>query len=141
MLRGSVYSPKTLRAAMKYYESKKKDYIDIIVAKTGLNPERTIKSLNAKEFKSFWEAIEFVEEWGEGEEELIPKWIISGVHKKRGVIFEYFVQKTRESVWVKKEEAISLANEGRIHAVVVHIKNKGAYLRPEYGAKPFELIT
>src|SRR5262249_23689099 len=45
MLKGSVYSPKTLRAAMEYYEPKKKDYIDIIVQRTGLDPNRTIVSL------------------------------------------------------------------------------------------------
>lgn len=141
MLRGSVYSPKTLRAAMEYYESKKKDYIDIIVARTGLDPERTIKSLNDKEFESFWKAIEFVEDWTEGEEEFIPKWIISGVHKKRGVIFEYFVQTPKDSVWFKKEDAISLADQGKLHAIVVHLKQGGAYLRPEYGAKPFPILT
>ncbi len=93
MLRGSVYSPKTLRAAMLYYEPKKKNYIDIIVDRTGLDPNRTIKSLSDKEFDSFWKAVEFVEKWEEGDEEFIEKWIISGVH------------------------------------------------RPEYGTKPFELIT
>lgn len=141
MLRGSVYSPKTLRAAIKYYESKKKDYIDIIVARTDLDPERTIKSLNDKEFESFWKAIEFVEDWTVGEEEFIPKWIISGVHKKRGIIFEYFIQKLKGSIWLNKEETISLANEERLHAIVVHLKNGGTYLRPEYGTKPFEIIT
>ena len=85
MLRGSVYSPMTLRAALRYYEPKKKDYIDIVAKRTGLNPERTIKSLNNNEFESFWKAIEFVEDWTEGEEEFIEKWIISGVHKKTGL--------------------------------------------------------
>lgn len=141
MLKGSVYSPMTLRAAMEYYERKKIDYIDIIVDRTGLIPERTIKSLSDKEFESFWKAIEFVEDWTEGEEEFILKWIISGVRKKRGIIFEYFVQKAKEGVWLKKEEAIVLANEGRLHAIVVHLKNGTSYLRPEHGVKPFELLT
>jgi hypothetical protein len=140
MLRGSVYSLKTLRAAMQYYERKKKDYIDIIVARTGLDPERTIKSLTDLEFESFWKAIEFVEKWIEGEEDFIEKWIIAGVHKQRGTIFEYYVRNQHESVWVKKEEAIALATEGRLHAVVVHLKTGTTYLRPEHGAKPFELI-
>ena len=141
MLKGSVYSPKTLRAAMLYYEPKKKDYIDIIADKTGLDPERPIKSLNDKEFESFWRAIEFVEDWTEGEEDFIEKWIISGVHKKRGIIFEYFVQKSQRSLWLKKEEAISLGHEGKLHAIIVHLKNGTTYLRPEHGTKPFELIT
>lgn len=65
MLKGSVY-----------YEPKNKDYIDIIVSRTKLDPERTIKSLNDKEFDSFWRAIEFVEDWIEGEEDFIPRGII-----------------------------------------------------------------
>lgn len=140
MLRGSVYSPKTLRAAIAYYEPKKKDYIDIIVARTGLDPERTIKSLTDSEFGSFWNAIEFVEKWIEGEEDFIEKWIIAGVHKQRGTIFEYCVRNHKENVWVKKEETVTLATEGRLHAVIVHLKNGTTYLRSERGAKPFELI-
>jgi hypothetical protein len=140
MLRGSVYSPMTLRAALQYYEPKKKNYIDIVARRTGLSPERTIKSLDNHEFESFWEAIEFVDEWTEGEEELIEKWIISGVHKKNGVIFECLVQDPRGSFWLRKEDAISLVNEGGLHAIIVHLKNGTCYLRPEHGAKPFELI-
>lgn len=141
MLKGSIYSPKTLRAAMEYYEPKKKDYIDIIARRTGLNPERTIKSLNDKEFDGFWKAIEFVERWEEGREDFIDKQFISGVHKKRGVIFEYFVQNIQGGAWLKKGEAISLAQSGRLHAVVVHLQNGTTYLRPEYGARSFELSS
>ncbi len=140
MLRGSVYSPKTLRAAMLYYEPKKKDYIDIIVEKTGLDPERTIKTLTDAEFKSFWQAIEEVEKWENGDEEFIEKWIISGVHKTKGTITEYFVKKSDESVWLSKNDAISLTNKGRLHAIVVHLKNGSNYLRPEYSSKPFKLL-
>jgi hypothetical protein len=141
MLRGSVYSPKTLRAAMEYYEKKKKDYIDIIVARTGLNPERTIKSLNDKEFESFWKAIEFVEDWTEGESDFIPKWIISGVHKKRGVITEYLVCINKESTWLPKQEAIKWTMESKLHATLVHMKNGNHYLRPEHGQHSFIVIT
>ena len=140
MLKGSVYSPMTLRAALQHYEPKKKNYIDIVAKKTGLNPERTINSLDKNEFESFWKAIEFVEEWTEGEKEFFEKWIISGVHKKRGVVFEYLVRKPREDFWLHKENAISLANEGKLRAVIVHLKNGTCYLRPERDAKPFESI-
>lgn len=141
MMRGSVYSPMTLRVAMVHFESERKDYIDIIVARTGLHPERTIESLSDKEFHSFWQAIEFVERWEEGVSTFIEKWIISGVHKRRGVICEYCIRKPTESVWLKKDSALALANEGRLHTVIVHVKNGSAYLRPEHSAKPFELIT
>lgn len=141
MLKGSVYSPLTLKAALQRYEPGKKDYIDIVADKAGLHPERTIKSLNDKEFKRFWQAIEFVENWGVGKEDFIERWIISGVHKKRGVIFEYCVKKPPTSSWLKKEETIKLANEGRLHVVIVHLKNGTTYLRPKYGARPFQLVT
>jgi hypothetical protein len=141
MLKGSVYSSKTLRKALAYYEPHKKDYIDIIVQKTGLNPERKISSLNDKEFESFWKAIEFVEGWTVGRKDFIEKWIISGVHKKRGTIFEYCVQKGEKRLWIKKEKALLLADEGKLHVSVVHMKNGSSYLRPERGSKSFQLIT
>ena len=141
MLRGSVYSPLTLRAAMKRYDSTNPNYIDEIVKITKFDPERTIKSLNDKEFEMFWKAIEFVEKWREGTEDFIEKWIISGVHKKRGVIVEYLVHKSPKDVWITKEQAIQFATEGRLHAVIVHLKNGTNYLRPEYRAKPFEIIV
>ncbi len=141
MLKGSVYSPLTLRAAMKRYEEKKKDYIDIIVSKTGFDPERTVKSLNKKEFKMFWQAIEETEDWKVGRENFIPKWYITGVHKKRGVIYEYLVQKEKKAVWVLKVDAVKMGEEGRLHAVVVHLKNNRAYLRPEYGTKSFQIVV
>ncbi|MBP9841076.1 MAG: hypothetical protein KBC64_01470 [Simkaniaceae bacterium] len=141
MLKGSVYSPLTLREAMLRYDKKKKDYIDIIAKRTGLNPERIIKSLDDNEFESFWKAIEHVESWVEGKEDFIPKWIISGVHKKRGTIFEYLIQTAQGALWLKKEETILLATEGKLHAIVVHLKNGTMYLRPEHRSAPFELVT
>lgn len=141
MLKGSVYSPLTLRAALKRYEPGKRDYIDIVVERTGLDPNRTIRSLDDKEFKSFWQTIEFVEKWEAGREDFIERWYISGVHKKRGTIFEYRVEKPQGNSWLDKVETIALADEGRLHVVIVHLKNGTIYLRPEYGAKPFQVIT
>jgi hypothetical protein len=66
MLKGSKYSPKTLREAMIYYDKNNPNYINIIVSKTGFDPERKVKSLNDKEFEKFWLAIEETEKWEEG---------------------------------------------------------------------------
>lgn len=85
-------------------------YIDEIVKITKLDPERTIKSLNDKEFDLFWRAIEQIEKWTVGEEDFIEKGIISGVHKKRGVIFDYLVQKSHESHWVDKRRSNHFSN-------------------------------
>lgn len=140
MLKGKIYSPLTLRVAIKRYDGTNPKYIDQIVAITGLDPERSIKSLNEDEFAVFWKAIEKIERWEVGREEFIEKWHISGVHKKRGVITEYLLKKNGGPVWVSKENALNLAEEGRVHAVVVHLKTGQTYLRTEFGSKPFESI-
>lgn len=141
MLKGSKYFHLTLRQAIKRYDGTNPKYIDEIVSITGFDPERKICSLNDKEFEKFWKAIEQVEKWGVGREDFIERWYISGVHKKRGVITDYLVKKRGASNWVSKLDALKLAAEYRLHAVVVHLKNGTKYLRPEHGAKPFILIT
>ena len=42
--------------------------------------------------------------------------------------------------WLSKAAAIALAEEGRLHAIVVHTK-KGAYLRPEYHHTTFKTLV
>jgi hypothetical protein len=137
MLKGGIYSPLTLREAMKRYDSTNPKYIDTIVEKTGFDPERKVKSLNDKEFEKFWWAIEDTEKWKVGREDFIEKWVITGVHLKRGVISEYCIRQNGNDVWISKQEAINLAQEYRIHAIVVHCLNGTIYLRPEYHAKRF----
>jgi len=137
MLKGKIYSPLTLRAAIKRYDSTNPKYIDEIVKITGFNSERTIQSLSSKEFEAFWKAIEQVELWEVGREDLIEKWYISAVHKKRGVITEYLVKKGKSLEWISKKDALELAEEGRLHATLVHLKTGCIYLRPEFGSKPF----
>lgn len=143
MLQGSKYFHLTLENASKRYVKKDPDHIHKIIklTKNRLTADRTIKSLTKEEFEIYWKAIEENEGWEVGEEEPIPRWIISGVHKKKGAITEYLIVKEKGSFWVSKADAIQLALEERIHATVVHLKNGTVYLRPEYGLKPFELIT
>jgi hypothetical protein len=140
LLKGSVYAPLTLRAAMKRYDCTNPKYIDEIVKITKFDPERTIKSLNNEEFEIFWKAIEQIEKWEVGEEIFIEKWVISGVHKKHNIITEYLVNCGIESTWFPKQDAIKLAVEGRLHAIIVHLKTGIMYLRPEFKTAPFELI-
>jgi hypothetical protein len=137
MLKGGIYSPLTLRAAMQRYDGLNPNYINIIVDKTGFDPERTIKSLNAQEFESFWRAIETTEKWRVGKEDFIEKWVITAVHMKRGVIYQYCVRQNGHDVWVSKQEAIALAQEWRLHAILVHCPNGTMYLRPEFHGKRF----
>jgi len=141
MLRGSQYSPLSLRAAMKRYDKQNPNYINQIVSITDFDPERTIKSLNDKEFEIFWKAIEHIEKWEVGREDFIEKWYISGVHKKHGIITEYLVQRGTTKIWLSKEESIKLSKENRLHATLVHRKKGSIFLRPEYHQNSFELIT
>ena len=140
MLRGSKYSPLTLRAAIKRYDKTNPLYIDEIVKITKFDPERTIKSLDEKEFAMFWRAIEQIENWEVGDDDFIEKWIISGVHKRKGVVTEYLIKKPECDEWALKDRALKLSAEGRLHAVIVHLKNGTTFLRPEYGSSPFKLF-
>lgn len=139
MLKGGIYSPLTLRAGIKRYDGTNPKYIDEVVTITRFDPERTIKSLNDKEFEMFWKAIEKVEKWLVGREDFIEKWYITGVHKKRGVITEYLVEKNEGPTWVSKEQALKFALEGRLHVTLVHMRDGRIFLRPEFGSKSFEL--
>jgi hypothetical protein len=58
------------------------------------------------------------------------------MNKKR-VISEYLVQGIKGERWLLKDAAIAMAEEGCLHAIVVHAKN-GNYLRPEHGSKSFK---
>lgn len=49
----------------------------------------------------------------------------------------YLVKDQKQEQWYLKDSAIAMAEDGRLHAIVVHAKT-GAYLRPEHGAKSFK---
>src|SRR3990167_7628789 len=63
MLKGSKYSPRTLKEASEVYVRSDRDHVKKITKITGLAPARTIKSLSKKEFEVYWKAIEQVEGW------------------------------------------------------------------------------
>lgn len=84
-----------------------------------------------------WKAIEENGGWIVGRELFVDRWYITGVHKKREVIYEYCIQKNGHDIWLPKSEAISMAVSYQLHAIVVHMKNGSCYLRPEYHAPSF----
>jgi hypothetical protein len=141
MLRGSKYRDLSLKEASIRYVKEDPDHIHKIVKLSKLNPDRIIKSLAPNEFESYWKAIEQNERWLVGREDFIDKWYITGVHRKRGVIFEYCVRQGREEVWVSKPEAIVMAGSNRLHAIVVHMRNGSSYLRPEYHSVTFSSLV
>lgn len=71
-----------------------------IAKMSNLDANRKISSLSNEEFERYWKAIEKNESWEVGEEDFIKKEYISGVHKKRGVIVEYLIQRGDKSILV-----------------------------------------
>jgi hypothetical protein len=141
MLKGRIYSPLSLKDAIYKYDSTNPKYIDEIVKITKLDSECSIKSLSDCEFEMFWKAIEKIERWTIGREDFIEKWYITAVHKKYGVITEYFVKKNKSYEWISKKEAIQFAIDGKLHVTIVHLKTGKFYLRPEFGFKSFEQVS
>lgn len=100
--------------------------------------DRTIRSLNDEEYEKLLDAMKKHEGWREGREEYIEMKKILGIHfSKKRVITEFLVGDSKASVWISKQQAIALAEEGRLQAIVVHTK-LGVYLRPEYHGMPFK---
>lgn len=141
MLKGSKYFHLTLREASERYVKEDPDHIRKIVKLSKLNPDRTINSLNTQEFEIYWRAIEKNEGWKIGREDPIPKEYITGVHRKRGTIYEYRISRNGKETWLSKSDAIALAEAGRLHAIVIHLQNGSCYLRPEHHAKSFSSMV
>jgi len=137
MLGGKTWGAKTLRKASKDYTPDNLGHIDSIVQETGFDPERKISSLNPVEFEKYWKAIEKIEKWKTGQETPVDKYYITGVHMHGGTIQEYCIRKNGADVWITKQQAISLAQNWQLHAIIVHGSNGIVYLRPEYKAKRF----
>ena len=140
MLRGSKYFHLTLRQASKRYIKRDPDHINKIQKLSGLNPDRTINSLNTHEFERYWRAIEQNENWERGHDDFIDKQYITGVRIKHGIIFEYLTRQNGQDIWLSKSDAILLAESHQLHAIVVHMKSGSCYLRPEYHTQPFSSL-
>jgi hypothetical protein len=141
MLRGSQYFHLTLREVSQRYVKKDPDHIYKVTKISKLDPDRTVKSLSNEEFERYWKAIEQNENWDVGREDPIPRSYISGIHKKCGAIYEYRIVQEGKEFWLSKNDAVTLAKSGGLHAIIVHLKNGSCYLRPEYHAQPFSSMV
>jgi len=106
-------------------------YRDFFRESTKLDMSRTIQSLTADEFNILIKKMENYEGWHpwiEGEE-YIPIQKVVGVKKINHRITDYLVLNYSEKKWISREEAINLAENQKLRAVVVHNK-KHTYLRP-----------
>jgi hypothetical protein len=107
---------------------------------TKFDMDRTIRSLNDEEYEKLLDAMKKHEGWKEGKEEYIEVKKILGIHiNKKCVIIEFLIGDSVSNIWISKEDAIALAEEGRLHAIIVHGKN-GIYLRPEHHRTRFKDI-
>ena len=90
--------------------------------------ERTVKSLNDEEYEKLLKAMETHEGWIEGYEEfkVVQKIVGIRLNKKRA-ISEYLIKDQKQEQWYLKDSAIAMAEEGRLHAVVVHTKNRSLF--------------
>ena len=98
---------------------------------TKLDMTKTIESLSNDEFNTLIKKMENYEgwhPWTEGEE-YIPIQKVVGIKISNHRITSYLVLDFSEKKWISREEAISLAENRKLRAVVVHNK-KYTYLRP-----------
>ncbi|MBM3193002.1 MAG: hypothetical protein FJZ59_02065 [Chlamydiae bacterium] len=134
------YSKLTLEALPRKYtgiEDGKPDtkeaiaYRDFLKKATKLDMKRTIESLNEDEFNTLIQKMENYEgwhPWAEGEE-FIPVQKIIGVKMNHHKVTDFLILSLTEKRWITRAEAINLAENQLLRAVVVHNK-KQTYLRP-----------
>lgn len=144
---GDVYIDLTLEEFPRKYTGVKAgapdtqeviNYRNAIRQLTKFDLKRTIRSLSEGEYQKLLDAMKTHEGWREGREKYIEVKKVLGVHfNKKGVISEFLVGDGLTNLWISKPDAITLAEEGELQAVVVHAK-QGFYLRPAYHLMPFK---
>lgn len=135
----NYHNLKVTELSEKYDKDNAQEYRRMLLSISKLDPDKRIKDLTSNEFDQLRKAVERIEGWEAGREDFIEKWYISGVHKKHGIITEYLIDKKGKDAWIAKKEALKLAEEGRLHATIVHLKNGTTFLRPEYGDHSFRV--
>jgi hypothetical protein len=147
LLKEPRYAKLTLEALPRKYtgvEDGKPDtkeviaYRDFLRKSTKLDMTRTIQSLTEDEFNTLIKKMENYEgwhPWAEGEE-YIPIQKIVGVKLCNHRITNYLILNLFDKNWTSREEAIVLAENRQLRAVVVHNK-KCTYLRPFPHDPPF----
>lgn len=113
-------------------------YRDFLRKSTKLDMTRTIQSLSDDEYNTLIKKMENYEgwhPWPEGED-YIPIQKVIGIKISNRRITNYLVLNISEKKWISREEAISLAENQKLRAVVVHNK-KHTYLRPFPHDPPF----
>ena len=136
---GDAYIDLTLNEFLRKYTGVEKgepdtqeviNYRKAIKFFTKFDMTRTIRSLDDNEYEKLLDAMMKQEGWREGREKYKEIEKIVGVHVNgKHVISELLVATSSGKKWIKKSEAIFLAEERLLDAIVVHTK-KVIYLRP-----------
>jgi hypothetical protein len=96
---------------------------------SGFDMNRTIETFEREEYEKLLDTIQRCEGWYPGDEEINEKAKIVGVNFFKGRVIEYCVQLANGfEEWLNQEQAIRLAEEKALLAVVVHSRF-GTYLR------------
>ena len=115
---GTMYIDSTLNEFVRKYTGVDKgepdtqeviDYRKAIKFFSKLDMDRTIRSLDDKEYEKLLDAMKKHEGWREGREEYTEIKKVLGVHIKRHVIFEFLIGNGNDSKWITKKDAIALA--------------------------------
>ncbi len=117
-------------------------YRDFLKKSTKIDMNRTIRSLSDDEFNTLIKKMENYEgwhPWPEGEE-YTPIQKIGGVKMNNHRVTSYLILNSPEQRWVTREEAINLAENHLLRAVVVHNK-KCTYLRPFPHETPYKNLV
>jgi hypothetical protein len=116
-------------------------YRQAIQRSTQFDLQRKISSLSLYEFEILLDAMKKHEGWIPGVEEFIEVKNIICVHlNNKRVIAEFLIGDDLSSTWFARSEAIMLAEQSKLHAIVVHAK-QGTYLRPEYHQLSFKKMV
>jgi hypothetical protein len=101
-------------------------YLAMVQKITGLDMSRKISSLKSSEMEKLLDAIKQLEGWTEGKVET-PKKVTATKKNKDGEIISY--QLEGSSAFISKADAVQMAEDGEIYAVVVQPRKGDAYLR------------
>ena len=105
---------------------------------TKFDMDRTIRSLNDREYELLLDAMKKHEGWREGREEEIEIQKVVGVHiDKRRILSEFLVGNSLGRNWIPKKKAVDLALSGLLYAIVVHTKGD-PYIRPRFHQTAFK---
>jgi hypothetical protein len=137
VLMSQKYQEKSLDDAIATYapssENDTKRYQAFVRKKLQLRGAVKLKALSSQEFSTLLEAIQTVEGYKPGKVELIPN-VEAVEENKKGATEGYFCPPLG---WLRKVEAIDLAEKQKINGTVCRPKKNPAYLRASLGEKAF----